>query len=275
MCRSPAWLCPPATPRLCVWYFLEREVNVKPQVWCLSLAWLGWGLAQRSEQVLGFVGHKNGDTEVQGGLQSTSKADQGGCPMPRTLPSLASGWHQDLRYRTRYSEAGSSAESQPQGQGASGLTDTQPHPCYSACPWEPSWWRGTSLGGPPAGFWRSELGLPGKCRSSLSGEGTGGRTAGPSGIRTVPSKVGSSSSAPTQMRPLSHTHHSSSPVCAARLGYIPVLEPEQGGGGLMLPETSQSSILMQRCSQSQRAFGLEVQGTNHPLPRKGEMSSGT
>lgn len=104
-------------------------------------------------------------------------------------------------------------------------------------------------------------------------KGLGEGRQGLSGIRTFPSKAGSSSSAPTQMRPLSHTHHSSSPVCAARLGYIPVLEPEQGGTGLMLPETGQSSILMQRCSQSQRAFGLEVQGTNHPLPREGEMSS--
>lgn len=115
--------------------------------------------------------------------------------------------------------------------------------------------------------------MPGKCRSSLSGEGTGGRTAGPFGIRTVPSKAGSSSSAPTQMRPLSHTHHSSSLICAVRLGYIPVLEPEQGGTGLMLPETGRSSILTQRWSQSQRAFGLKVQRTNHPLPREGEMSS--
>lgn len=41
----------------------------------------------------------------------------------------------------------------------------------------------------------------------------------------------------------------------------------------MLPEIGRSSILMQRYSQSQRAFGLEVQGTNHPLPREGEMSS--
>lgn len=43
--------------------------------------------------------------------------------------------------------------------------------------------------------------------------------------------------------------------------------------GEMLPETGRCSILMQRCSQSQRALGLEAQGTNYPPPREGEMSS--
>lgn len=158
-------LSPCHTYTVCLVFFGKRSEREAPSVvsFDLSLAWLGWGLAQRSEQVPGGVGYKNGDTEVQGGLQSTSKADQGACPMPSALPSLASGWHQDLRDRRHYSEAGPSAESQPQGQGAPGLTDTQPHPCYSACPWETSWARGTSLGGHPAGFWRSELG----CRESV------------------------------------------------------------------------------------------------------------
>lgn len=75
----------------------------------------------RSELVPEVVGHKDGETEVQGGLHSTSKAGQGSCPLPSNLPSMA--W---VSTRT-HPEAWPSAGSQPWDWGAPGLErDTTP-----------------------------------------------------------------------------------------------------------------------------------------------------
>lgn len=87
--------CLPATPRLCAWFFVEREVNTQPPAWCHCMCpghgRVGAG-SERSELVPGGVRHRVGG-QVQGGLCS-GRGSPG--PLPSHLRSLALAWPQDL-----------------------------------------------------------------------------------------------------------------------------------------------------------------------------------